>query len=226
MNVFTRIHDIVSSNVNSALDKMEDPKKMINLTISEMEETVVELRGTIAAKKAELITITRQIKETEAAITRWSERAQMAVDKNNDELAKEAITEKNRLKEHKVQLESTKATLESIVTTMEEQLAQVNTKLSDMKAKRDELIARGEAAKRKLRTAETLKEADSSKYMQRFEELQARIERWEAEAKVYSAEYGAPKSTRETFESMEEEKAVNEELEALKAAKNNKKENA
>ena len=89
MNVFRRMSDIISSNVNSALDKMEDPKKMINLMIDKMEETSVSIRASIAEKLAALTTLDRQIKEAEEAAGRWAERAKLALKKENDELAYE-----------------------------------------------------------------------------------------------------------------------------------------
>ncbi len=225
MNVFRRMADIFNSNVNSALDKMEDPKKMINLMIAEMEETEIQIRGSIAEKTAELTTLKREMNGYLEAENRWAERARLAVEKENDELAKEAIIEKKKATEKAEILKASITTLENILISMKEQLEQVQTKLVEMKTKRTDLLNRAQAAKEKIKTNETLKEADSAKYMQRFEELQARIEKWEAEAKVFSSTTTGPKSTRETFEDMEREKAINDELSALKASMNKKEEN-
>jgi len=224
MNVFKRMADIFNANMNSALDKLEDPKKMINLMINEMEETEIQIRGSIAEKSAELTTLKRELQGHVDSAARWAERAALAVEKDNDDLAKEAILEKKKANEKAEMLKSNLSTLENIVISLKEQLAQVNDKLTEMKSKRSELLARAEAAKEKMKTNETLKEADSTKYMQRFEELQARIEKWEAEAKAFSSA-SEIKTTRETFEDLEREKELNEELAALKAAKNPKEEN-
>jgi len=225
MNVFRRIADIFNSNVNSALDKMEDPKKMINLMITEMEETEIQIRGSIAEKTAELTTLNREMNGYLEAENRWVERAKLAVEKENDELAKEAIIEKKKASEKAEILKSSITTLENILVSMKEQLEQVQAKLSEMKSKRSDLLNRAQAAKEKMKTNETLKEADSVKYMQRFEELQARIEKWEAEAKIFSSSTSGPKSTKETFEDMERDKAINDELSALKASMAKKEEN-
>lgn len=225
MNVFRRMADIFNSNVNSALDKMEDPKKMINLMITEMEETEIQIRGSIAEKTAELTTLNREMNGYLEAENRWVERAKLAVEKENDELAKEAIIEKKKASEKAEILKSSITTLENILVSMKEQLEQVQAKLSEMKSKRSDLLNRAQAAKEKMKTNETLKEADSVKYMQRFEELQARIEKWEAEAKIFSSSTSGPKSTKETFEDMERDKAINDELSALKASMAKKEEN-
>lgn len=215
MNVFRRMSDIISSNVNSALDKMEDPKKMINLMIDKMEETSVSIRASIAEKLAALTTLDRQIKEAEEAAGRWAERAKLALKKENDELAREAVIEKRKLEEQISALNESRSTISSITASLKEQLDQVNAKLAEMKAKRDDLVSRANAAKEKIRNNETLRESESADFARKFEELQARIERWETEAKV-SGKSAAQKTVRETFEEMETDAAVEAELEKLK----------
>ena len=182
MNVFKRFSDIVSSNINSALDKMEDPKKMIALMIDQMEETAIDLRASIAEKSAALATLERQCAETGDSIARWSGRARLALEKGREDLAREAIAEKKALESHLATLEGNTDTLRSIV-------------------------------------ASPLREAEGSDFARRFEELQARIERWEAEAKACSPA-STSKSTRQTFEDMEKDKAIDDELAALKASMN------
>lgn len=215
MNVFRRMSDIISSNVNSALDKMEDPKKMINLMIDKMEETSVSIRASIAEKLAAMTTLERQIREAEEAAGRWAERAKLALKKENDELAREAVIEKRKLEEQINALNESRSTISSITSSLKEQLDQVNAKLAEMKTKRDDLVSRANAAKEKIRNNETLRESESADFARKFEELQARIERWEAEAKV-SGKSAAQKTVRETFEEMETDAAVEAELEKLK----------
>ena len=215
MNVFRRMSDIISSNVNSALDKMEDPKKMINLMIDKMEETSVSIRASIAEKLAALTTLDRQIKEAEEAAGRWAERAKLSLKKENDELAREAVIEKRKLEEQISALNESRSTISSITASLKEQLDQVNAKLAEMKTKRDDLVSRANAAKEKIRNNETLRESESADFARKFEELQARIERWEAEAKV-SGKSAAQKTVRETFEEMETDAAVEAELEKLR----------
>lgn len=215
MNVFRRMSDIISSNVNSALDKMEDPKKMINLMIDKMEETSVSIRASIAEKLAAITTLDRQIREAEDAAGRWAERAKLALKKENDELAREAVIEKRKLEEQISVLNESRSTISSITASLKEQLDQVNAKLAEMKTKRDDLVSRANAAKEKIRNNETLRESESADFARKFEELQARIERWEAEAKV-SGKSAAQKTVRETFEEMETDAAVEAELEKLK----------
>ena len=142
----------------------------------------------------------------------------MAVDKGNDDLAREAIAEKKTLEKQLVSLKSNLEVLKGIIVSLREQLSQVETKLEEVKGKRDELLARAKAAKEKMKTNEVVKNAESSEFARKFEELQARIERWEAEAKVFSEGSSSKvKGTSETFEEMERNKEIEDELTALKA---------
>ena len=132
MNVFKRFSDIVSSNINSALDKMEDPKKMIALMIDQMEDTAIDLRASIAEKSAALATLERQCAETGDSIARWSGRARLALEKGREDLAREAIAEKKALESQVATLEGNADTLRSIVASLQEQLAQVEARLEEM----------------------------------------------------------------------------------------------
>ena len=98
MSVFKRIKDIVNSNINSLLDKAEDPEKMLKLMISEMDEAILNLKASTAAKMANLKSVEKRVDEAEKAVSRWQERAELAIDKGSDEMAKEAIKERKSLR--------------------------------------------------------------------------------------------------------------------------------
>lgn len=218
MGIFKRVKDIFNSNVNAALDKMEDPKKMIDLMISELEETLINIKASRAQRVAELKSFTREAEGLNASVARWQERAELAVEAGKDELAREALVAK---KQAEAKLDTNKtniATLESILASLEEQQAEVTEKLTEVKARRTELLSRATAAKEKIKVEKTIEKTDSINFTKKFEALQARIERWEAEAMINSETANA-KSTAETFEDMETEKSINEELAALKAKK-------
>ncbi len=101
MNVFKRIKSIVDSNINSLLDKAEDSEKMLKLMIGEMEEASIELNVSIEKAEKELECMEKSIRDSEKAVSRWQERAEMAVEKGSDDMAKEAIRERKREEERK-----------------------------------------------------------------------------------------------------------------------------
>ena len=99
MSIFKRIKDIVNSNINSLLDKAEDPEKMLKLMIGEMDEAIIKVKSDTAAKMANLKSVEKKVEEAEKAVSRWQERAELAIDKGSDEMAKEAIRELEEAKE-------------------------------------------------------------------------------------------------------------------------------
>lgn len=213
MGVFSRFKDIVNSNINALLDQAENPEKMISLMVNEMEDTIIELKsacaGSIAAKtKAE-----RELVELEEAVKRWEKRAEMAVEKNLDDLACEAITEKNRVLKH---VEEAKAELEKLnemIKHYKEDILKLEDKLDATRKKYEKIKADAEAARAKARASKSSQEASSWDTMERFNRMEEKIDRINAEREM--REQSA--NTEKQFRTMEENQAAREELEQLKA---------
>jgi phage shock protein A len=96
MGIFTRFRDIVGSNINSMLDRAEDPEKLIKLMIQEMEDTLIELKSACAGVIAESKKVERQLVTMEKRVEYWEGKANLAVNKGRDDLAREALLEKRR----------------------------------------------------------------------------------------------------------------------------------
>ncbi|MCR5761484.1 MAG: PspA/IM30 family protein [Sphaerochaetaceae bacterium] len=213
MGVFSRFKDIVNSNINSLLDQAENPEKMISLMVNEMEDTIIELKsacaGSIAAKtKAE-----RELEDLEAAARRWAKRAEMAVEKEMDDLACEAITEKNRVLKHIEEAKTELAKLDEMINHYKEDITKLEEKLDATRTKYDKIKAEAEAAKAKARAAKSAQDASSWDTMDRFNRMEEKIDRMNAEREM--REQSA--NTEKQFRTMEENQAAREELEALKA---------
>lgn len=213
MGVFSRFKDIVNSNINSLLDQAENPEKMISLMVNEMEDTIIELKsacaGSIAAKtKAE-----RELEDLEAAARRWAKRAEMAVEKEMDDLACEAITEKNRVLKHIEEAKTELAKLDEMINHYKEDITKLEEKLDATRTKYEKIKAEAEAAKAKARAAKSAQDASSWDTMDRFNRMEEKIDRMNAEREM--REQSA--NTEKQFRTMEENQAAREELEALKA---------
>ena len=220
MNIFKRIGDIVSSNVNSALDKMEDPEKMIDLSIRQLEDSNDEMRVLLSEKKSEQAKIENSIKESENLATRWNERARLAVEKDLDDMAREAIGEKRKIEDTLEVERSAKSELDYLVGKLEENLTDAKGKLADLKSTSVALKARAQVAKERLKVNKKANVDETASYSRRLEELKLKIERWESEADIHHEDL-KKKAERQTpsFEELEKDSAIEKELEELKRQK-------
>ena len=129
MGIFTRFRDIVSSNINSMLDRAEDPEKLIRLMIREMEDTLVELKAACAGVMAETKTVQRRMDEAGDRSRFWADKAKLAIDKGRDELAREALVEKRRHHERFAALEAELKQQSGLVAQYHEDIRQLEDKL-------------------------------------------------------------------------------------------------
>ncbi len=222
MHMFKRIADIFNSHVNSALDKLEDPAKMISLMITELEDTQTKARSSMAARKAEQTSLQRERAEFEKSVLRWEERAKLAITNTREDLAREALVEKKHASEQVARVDAQLQQLESILTSQTSQLAQITDKLKEVKDKQQLLVQRARSAKQKQQVAQTLKSSDSAELARKFSELESKIERMEADAEMSA--YHASTSSTDEFTKMETDSAIDAELESLKQTMKDKKE--
>lgn len=214
MNVFKRLSDIISSNVNSALDKMEDPEKMIDLSITELEDAISEMNATLAERRVQLSSLEKLIKGEQESITRWSERAVLAAKNNQDDMAREAIAEKQKLASKLKTDEESYSNINSLLATLADSKAEASAKLTDMKAKSLELKTRAKVAKSKLNTNEKISKTEDAAWARRMEEMKSKIEKWEAMADLTKS----PIDNKPSFDELEKNEAVEKELAAIKAS--------
>ena len=213
MNVFKRIHAIFSSNVNHALDKLEDPAKMIRYTVVEMESSLSKAKESAAKMLADIKAREAELKVQKEAVGRWDVRAQLAVKNGKDDLAREALSEKQKATAKVTALESEIAELKNINASQEAQIVKLTEKLEEVKAKERTLVARAEHAKEKIKIEKQISSTDCSAAIKRFNEMEEKVERLEAEAAVAAKNY----ENESQFTEMENKDSIDKELEELKA---------
>lgn len=213
MNVFKRIHDIFSSNVNHALDKMEDPAKMIRYTIVEMENSLAKAKDSAAQTLANIRAREVELKSEKEAVARWEVRAQLAVKNGKDDLAREAISEKQTAGAKVTALETEIAELKNINASQEAQIVKLTEKLEEVKGKERTLVARAQHAKEKIKIEKQISSTDCGAAIKRFNEMEEKVERLEAEAAVASRNY----ENEAKFTEMESNDSIDKELAELKA---------
>ena len=214
MGVFTRFKDIVNSNINSMLDKAEDPEKMINLMIREMEDTLVELKTSCAASMADKAKTERERDVLKEKLDRWDARAKLAIEKGRDDLAREALVERKAAVNQFELIENDLVQFKALIEESKANIVQLEEKLETVKQKRRILIQRGIHANEKRKAREAVRNASGVDATMRFEELEGRIERMEADADMVYTGYSNPSENE--FTKMEHESDIEAELASLK----------
>jgi len=224
MGVFTRFRDIVSSNINAMLDKAEDPEKMIKLMIREMEDTLVELKASCAGIMAEKKKIQRRLEEMQSREELWAGRARMAVDKGRDDLAREALIEKKRFKQMTESLEQELIDNNALVNQYHDDIRQLEDKLGKAREKQRILVQRSIRARQAKQAQEEIRRMDNYETIAKFDELENRIERMEAEADLVN--FGRKPDLEEEFEELMVDDDIERELASLKTSETEPEKNS
>jgi phage shock protein A len=214
MGIFTRFRDIVSSNINAMLDKAEDPEKLIKLMIREMEDTLVEIKTACAGVMAGGKKIQRHLNDFEAKAHYWEEKAELAVNKNRDDLAREALIEKRKFTRRIETLQNELAEHDLLITQYQDDIRQLEEKLKSARDKQRLLVQRHVFAQKKKQARQEMRRIDSTETVVKFEEIENRIERMEAEADLVN--YGKKTSLQEELERLSVDEEIEDELKALK----------
>ncbi len=214
MSIFTRFRDIVSANINAMLDRAEDPEKLIRLMIREMEDTLIELKAACAGVMAEAKRIQRRRDEAGHRAQFWADKAQLAAGKSRDELAREALVEKRRYRQRADALEQELSEHQGLVDQYQGDIAQLEDKLKSARDKQRVLVQRHIHAERKRRAQTDIRRIDSAEAVFRFDELESRIERMEAEADLVN--FPRREGLEEKLDTLTYDEEIERELQAIK----------
>ncbi|MBT5188063.1 MAG: phage shock protein PspA [Kordiimonadaceae bacterium] len=223
MGIFTRLTDIINSNLTHLLDKAEDPDKMIRMMIQEMEDTLVEVRSSAARVIADRKELDRHIDRLEKVQDDWYAKAELALSKNREDLANAALIEKSKLVDIALDLEADRSPLEEALKKYEADIQLLEAKIKEAKQKQKSLFERQNSATSQLKVRSRLYDNRIEDVLRRFNFIEKKVE--ETESQVEASELGREKSLHEEFSDLENSEVVAEELAALKAklAKKNSK---
>ena len=197
MGLFTRMSDIVQSNINALLDKAEDPEKMIKHLILEMQDTLVEVRSVAATVLADKKQIERRIDKLEIESTNWQNKAQIALQKDREDLARAALGEKQRVAQALDGLYEQLNELKEAIGKLQSDSSQLNDKLLEAKAKQKTLMIkqRTQSTRLKLRSSDAYSKVDTAivkfdQYERRIDDLEAQVDAFDlvSETKSLDAE--------------------------------------
>ncbi|WP_395342114.1 phage shock protein PspA [Ningiella sp. W23] len=213
MGIFSRFTDIINSNINSILDKAEDPEKMVRLIIQEMEDTLVEVRSasakTIAAKKD----VTHQVNKMKAEAQGWEEKAELALSKDREDLARAALQERAKAAEAAETLENELQIIEDELVKLQSETTQLQEKLADAKSRQKTIIMRQNTVSSRLQVKKRLDSGTVDAAMGKFEQFERKIDDLESQVEAYDV---GKRSLKDEFASLETEGKIEDELAALK----------
>lgn len=213
MGIFSRFTDIINANINSILDKAEDPEKMVRLIIQEMEETLVEVRTQSAKLIADKKELGRRTEKMVKEASEWERKAETALSKDREDLARAALKEKTAAQEEVSAVESDLELIEINLQKLSGDIAQLQTKLVDAKTRQKALILRGKTAKSRMGVKRQLHDVDVNEAMNRFERFERKIDVLEGEVESYDL---GQKNLADEIAALESDEKVDEELARLK----------
>ncbi|MBU2879842.1 phage shock protein PspA [Aliiglaciecola lipolytica] len=213
MGIFSRFTDIVNSNINSLLDKAEDPEKMVRLIIQEMEDTLVEVRSASAKTLANKKDISSQITKLTNEAEDWQSKAELALSKDREDLARAALQEKKKCVEHSDSLAKELALIDEQISKLQGEIGQLQDKLADAKARQKTIIMRQKTVSSRLEVKRTLDSSKVDAAMGRFEQYERKID--DLESQVDSYDLGK-KTLADEFADLASDDVIDDELAALK----------
>ncbi len=214
MGVFSRLSDIINSNINALLDQAEDPEKIVRLIIQEMEDTLVEVRTSAARAIADKKEIARKLRSFESRRDEWAAKAELAVQKGRDDLAKGALAARRKAGEMAELLAGELALVEDGLDKANADLEQLQAKLKEAKAKQKALELRRQTASERVRINRHVYDGRIDDALARYDQFERKIDELEAEAESYAL--GHPKTLTAQFAELESGEALDAELADLK----------
>jgi phage shock protein A len=219
MGIFSRFADIVNSNINAILDKAEDPEKMVRLIIQEMEDTLVEVRSTSAKTLAEKKELARRVEHLNQEAQQWQEKAELALVKDREDLARAALLERQKSSDAAVSVEKELEHVESHIEKLQQEVATLQDKLADAKARQKAIVLRQRSAESRLEVKKALDSSKVEDALNRFERYESKIDGLESQVEAYDL---GKKSLSDEIADLQKNEQVDDELAALKKKLANK----
>ncbi|GAB4374343.1 MAG: PspA/IM30 family protein [Elainellaceae cyanobacterium] len=216
MGFFDRLNRVVRANLNSLINEAEDPEKILEQTVQEMQDELIHLRQAVAQAIATQKRTERQASQAAATADEWFRRAQLALQKGDESMAREALARRKSYQDTADALKSQVQQQSGIVGQLKQNMMTLESKLSEAKTKKDMYIARARSAKASQQLNDMLNRVGTNKAAAAFDRMEERVHQLEALAEV-SAELSSGGEVERKFRALESSGDIDAELESLKA---------
>jgi phage shock protein A len=218
VSIFSRLSDIMNSNLNALLDRAEDPQKLIRLVIQEMEDTLVEVRSAAVRIIAERREIERRLVTLRRDAAEWQRRAEFAVERGREDMAKAALLAKARVGQAMIEAETQMAAIADAIGKQNEDVGALQAKLDEAKSREKTILVRSQSAASRLRVRSSLYDQRVTDAFARFEQVERNLDVMEGKVEAYDLGRKPARATvEEEFAALEADAGVERELEALKS---------
>ena len=214
MGIFSRFTDIVNANINAMLDKAEDPEKIVRLMIQEMEDTLVEVRSSAARAIADRKQLDRKLDGVKAELADWDHKAELAVRKNRDDLARAALAERAKVSERVGLIKKQHGLVDEALARLKEDIVRLEEKLTDAKTRQKALVMRHQTASDRLEVRKHTHETRIDDALVRFEQFERKMENMEGRVEAY--DLSPTRDLRREFTSIQGDESVEKALADLK----------
>ncbi len=217
MGIFSRMTDIINSNINALLDQAEDPHKMIRLIIQEMEDTLVEVRSSSARVIADRKAATRRLDAVRAEAGEWEDKARLAISKGREDLAKAALLEKRALEEEVDIVDAELAALDDHVNQLNSEVEQLQQKLTDAKAKQKAMAMRTQTVESRIKVKRQIQREAVDNAFQRFEQFERKMDNLESQVEAMDLGRDKTGGLANEIDGLVEDEELTQEIERLKS---------
>ena len=218
MGIFSRISDIVNSNLNALCDSAEDPEKMIRLIIQEMEDTLVEVRSASARVIADQKTASRRRDRIASEVSSWEDKARLAVSKGRDDLAKAALQERRVVEDTLRIVEGELTSSGDQIGQLNEEIGQLQQKLDDAKAKQKAILLRAKTVQSRVQVKNQVQRKELDDAFARFEGFERKVDNLEGELHAMDLGRNTASSLAAEIDALGEADWLEEELARIKGS--------
>jgi phage shock protein A len=222
MGIFSRMTDIIHSNINAMLDQAEEPEKMVRLMIQEMEDTLVEVRSSSARVLAERKNATRRLDQVRDEAASWEEKARLAITKGREDLARAALQEKRAIEEEVTLVNAELAATDEHIAQLGNEISQLQQKLDDARARQKALAMRSKTVESRIKVKRQIHREALDDAFNRFEQFERRMDTLESQLEAMDIGREVPPDLAAQINALQDDERINDELARLKATMGSK----